>query len=86
MSDETINVIRRPRPEPAEIKLPDGDSLVPRKKFVTEEVHTSERSARRWDFPTTYISGIAYIKRNESLQILADRVKRRNQPVKRRRA
>ena len=83
MSDE---IIRRPRSDPAEIKLPNGDSLVPRKKFVKDEVHTSERSARRFDFPTTYISGVAYVLRNESLQILADKVTRRNQPTKRRRA
>ena len=84
-NEETVTVIRRPRPIPAEIKLPDGDSLVPRKKFVKEEVHTSERSARRFDFPTTYISGVAYVKRNASLQILADKVTRRNEPQKRRR-
>ena len=86
MSDDVVDVIRRPRPEPIEIKLPDGDSLVPRKKFVIEELRTSERSARRFDFPTTYISGVAFVKRNESLQILADKVKRRNPPAKRRRA
>ena len=83
MSDKTI--IRRPRPEPIEIKLPDGESLVPRKKFVTEEIRTSERSARRYDFPTVYISGVAFVKRNASLQILADKAKQRMQPTKRRR-
>ena len=38
------------------------------------------------NFPTIYIGGVAYVLRNASLQILADKVTRRNQPAKRRRA
>ena len=38
------------------------------------------------NLPTIYIGGHAYIARNASLKIIADRVQRRNQPAKRRRA
>ncbi len=66
------------------IALPDGETLILRDKFAAE-IGISDRTARRLNLPTTYISGAAFVKRNASLQILADSAKRRNQPQKPRR-
>jgi hypothetical protein len=71
----------RPRQRVPEIRLPGGDVLVPRKDFCGG-LGFSERSGRKkWNFPTTYIAGIAYVQRNASLQIIADTVERPNQPA-----
>jgi hypothetical protein len=68
-----------------QIALPDGDTLVPREIFANE-VGTSDRTARRMDLPTVFVGGFAFVKRNASLQIIADKAKRKNPPQKRRRA
>ena len=87
MSDiATINpttpAVRRPRQRQRvpEVRLPGGDVLVPRATFVGE-LGVTERTARRWNFPTTYIGGIAFVQRDASLQIIAASVRRRNQKV-----
>jgi hypothetical protein len=68
-----------------QIALPDGDTLVPREVFANS-VGISDRTARRMDFPTVFVAGFAFVKRNASLQVIADKVKRKNAPQKRRRA
>jgi hypothetical protein len=87
MSDIALNTttpaLRRPRHRVAEIKLPNGDSLVPRADFANETLGTSEKTVQRLDLPTTYIAGVAYVQRNASLQIIAASVHRRNQPATR---
>jgi hypothetical protein len=70
---------RESRPD---IALPDGETLQPRVKFC-REIGITEKTATRWDLPTTYIGGCAYVTRNASLKILAGRVRRRHQPTKR---
>ena len=62
----------------AEIKMPDGDVLVPRASFAEDEIGTSDRTARRLNLPTTFVNGIAYVARNASLKIIAAGVKRPN--------
>jgi hypothetical protein len=86
MTDSTvIQRLRRPRCSVANIALPDGDALIPRKKFAEETVGISDRTARRLNLPTVLISGVAYVRRDASLKILADSAKRRNQEQRRRR-
>jgi hypothetical protein len=87
MSDiATINpttpAASRPRQRVPEIKLPGGDTLVPRADFVSK-LGVCERTAKRWDLPTTYIGGVAFVQRDASLQIIASTVHRRNQPAAR---
>jgi hypothetical protein len=55
-----------------------------RELFARTVLGVSERTAARMDLPTTLISGIAYVTRDASIKIVADKVKRKNQPVKRR--
>jgi hypothetical protein len=75
--------LTRPKRRPS-IPTPDGDSLDPRAVFA-ENIGASEKTVARMNLPTTYVAGIAYVKRNASLQIIANGVKRRNQPSTRRR-
>lgn len=77
MSD--LVTTRRP-----DIKLPDGDVLKPRRDFA-RNIGVSDRTAQRMNLPTAYVGGVAYVLCNESLQIVAERVKRRNQPPQQRR-
>jgi hypothetical protein len=74
--------VRRPRQRQRvpEVKLPNGDVLVPRADFVGT-LGVTERTARRWNFPTTYLAGVAFVQRDASLQIIAASVHRRNQPA-----
>jgi hypothetical protein len=85
MSDNIPNEVRRPQRGVSEIPLPDGDTLVLREKFAKNEVGVCDRSARRMNLPTVFVGGRPFVKRNASLQIIADQVKRKNQPPKRRR-
>jgi hypothetical protein len=79
---------RRPRRRhvPRRISMPDGEVMELRRQFAEEELSVCDRTATRMNLPTIYIGGHAYIARNASLRIIADRVQRRNQPAKRRRA
>ena len=67
------------------IELPDGDVLQPRREFARDELGVSDKTAQRMNLPTTYIGNLAYVARNASLKIVAERVHRRNQPPVRRR-
>jgi hypothetical protein len=88
MTDTTViqRSRRRPRCSVASIALPDGDALIPRTKFAEETIGISDRTARRLNLPTVYISGVAYVRRDASLKIIADSATRKNQPQRRRRA
>ena len=86
MSDiSTIGTPRRTREMRPNIKLPDGEVLVPRAIFARDNLGVCDKTCRRWDLPTTYVGGVAYVARNASLKIVAERVRRRNQPSQRRR-
>ena len=67
---------RRKRPH---IQLANGDFLEPRFEWAGG-VGISDKTAGRMNLPTTYISNVAYVLHNASTQILADRVRRRNEP------
>jgi hypothetical protein len=85
MADKIPNPHSRRGKRVDQIALPDGDALVPREVFANE-VGVSDRTARRMDLPTVFVAGFAFVKRNASLQVIADKVKRKNMPPKRRRA
>jgi hypothetical protein len=86
MTDETTvtprstRVLKQDRPS---IELPDGDFLDPRIVWA-HGVGISDDAAKGLGLETVYIGGVAYIRRNQSLQTLADRAKRRNEPPARR--
>ncbi len=73
----------RTRQSRQDIVLPDGETLTPRVKFANDDIGVSERTAARMNLPTTYIGGVAYVARNASLRVVAERVARRNQPARR---
>jgi hypothetical protein len=86
MSDTSIKeIIRRPRRTLSQIEIP-GDVLIPRKDFARDVIGVCERTATRMNLETVYVGGVAFVARNASLKIVADLVKRPNQPPKRRRA
>lgn len=58
--------------------------LEPRANFAGE-MGVCDKTASRMNLPTTYLGGVAYVARNASLKIVAERVRRRNQPQQRRR-
>jgi hypothetical protein len=62
------------------IQLPGGKTLIPRAEFAHDTLGEDERTTRRRNLPTTYISGVAYVDRDASLKIIADTVRRPNQP------
>jgi hypothetical protein len=62
------------------IELPGGKTLIPRAEFAGL-LGESERASRRRNLPTTYIGGVAYVDRDASLEIVAEGVKRLNQPA-----
>jgi hypothetical protein len=66
--------------EPHVIRLPDGDTLVLRDDFAAE-IRVTPRTVQRMNLPTTYLGGKAHVKRNASLKIIADSVRRPNQPT-----
>ena len=92
MSDLALNtsavrrtkVTRRAKERPR-IPLANGDFLEPRRQWAGG-VGISDKTAGRMNLPTTYISNVAYVLHNASTQILADRVRRRNEPPRRRKA
>jgi hypothetical protein len=64
------------RERPPEIAIPGGDVLVPRKLFASDVLGISDRSAKRLNLPTTRVGGMAYVARDASLQIIADKIRR----------
>ena len=75
---------RQTRDTRPDIILP-GEILRPRARFARENVYTCEKSVARMNLPTSYIGGIAHIAVNAAMKIYAERIKRRNEPVKHRR-
>jgi len=82
----TTDTSHRSRETRPNIQLLDGEVLVPRAVFARDNLGVCDRTCRRWDLPSTYVGGVAYIPRNASLRIVAERIHRRNQPPPRRRA
>jgi hypothetical protein len=72
---------REDRPD---IKLPNGEILTPRIKFA-DDVKLSEDTLRKLNLPTVYLAGVAHVKKNASLMLIANGAKRRNEPPARRR-
>ena len=83
MSTDVKEIIRRPRRTLPKIEIPGGETLKPRKDFAHDDLGVCERTVVRMNLPTVYVGGIAHIARNASLKIVADLVRRRNQPAKR---
>jgi hypothetical protein len=67
------------------IDLPSGDYLEPRAEFAERGLGVTDRTAKRMNLPTTYVGGVAYVPHNASLEVVARRVSRRNEPPARRR-
>jgi hypothetical protein len=85
MSTDTEERIVQHRTPLPEIIIP-GDVLMQRALFARDVLGVHERTVARMDLPSTYISGITYVARDASLKIIADKVRRRNQQPKKRRA
>ena len=86
MSDTSTALSARVRREARpRIYLPGGEVLEPRANFAAE-MGVCDKTAARMDLPTTYVGGVAYVARTASLKIVAERVRRRNQPRRRRKA
>jgi hypothetical protein len=79
MTDLTSTAARRPH-----IELPDGDILEPRREFARLRLGVSDKTVQRMNLPTTYIGNVAYVARYASLRVLSERLRRRNQPQRRR--
>jgi hypothetical protein len=86
MPDNIPNKSHRPQRGISEIALPDGDDLELRENFSNNTLGVCDRTVRRMNLPTVYIGGRPFLPRKKSLQIIADRAKRKNQPAKPRRA
>jgi hypothetical protein len=63
----------------------DGKIWRPRQRIAEEDIHVSDKSAKRYNFRTVYIGGVAYCPVEESLRDIAARARRRNEPPSRRR-
>lgn len=72
-----------PREARADIQLPNGKTLTPRFRFAAK-IGACDKTVARMNLPTTYIVGIPYIEDESSLQEIAGRARRRNEPAKRR--
>jgi hypothetical protein len=82
---ETVSGKKRRGPQPRRrIDLPNGDFLEPRTEFAAT-LGVVDRTCARLNLPTTYIGTVAYVAHNASLNVIAERVRRRNQPPQRRR-
>jgi hypothetical protein len=75
LSDIPTTTARRVRPH---IQL-KNDILVPRRDFA-DELGVTDRTCRRLNLPTTYVGNVAHVLRNASLDVIAQTVRRRNQP------
>jgi hypothetical protein len=63
-----------------DIVLPSGEIAMPRARFAKTKLHVSDRTAARMNLPTIYMGGVAHVLVNESMEIVAARAERRNQP------
>jgi hypothetical protein len=91
MSDVISETAAKPRGRPPgrqprdRIDLPDGDYLEPRYKFAEEVLGVCDKTVARMNLPTTYVSNVAMVKHGASLKIIAEGVRRRNEPLPKRR-
>jgi hypothetical protein len=77
MSDSSpVNARRGPG---RHIELPINDTLMPRKEFAEDVLGVTDKTASRMNLPTAYIGNVAHILKNESLRVVAERVRRPNQ-------
>jgi hypothetical protein len=60
------------------------DTLTPRAKFAREILGVSERGLQKYDLKTATVGVVVYVPLNHSLQVVADTVKSRNPPQRRR--
>jgi hypothetical protein len=67
------------------IELAD-DVLMPRRELAEDILGVTDKTASRMNLSTTYIGNIAYVPKNESLRVVAARVRRPNQRPPRKRA
>ena len=72
---------RRPRRSSIDV---GGDTLKPRRLFATEDLGVSDKTASRMNLPTIIVGGVAHVAVNASRKVIADRVRQRQQPKKRR--
>jgi len=79
--DPSDTLRRRGRHVRRHIELPDGRTLIPRKEFSDDILGENERTTRRRNLPTIYISNVAYIDRDAGLKTIAESVRRFNQPT-----
>jgi len=85
-NDSTATAPRRfKREHRPDIALPNGKKLQPRRHFA-DEIGVSERTVKRLNPPTTYVGNVAYIEPDATVQLIADTLKRKNQPIKQRKA
>ena len=61
------------------IPLPNRDFLEPRRPWAGG-VGISDKTAAGMNLPTAYVGNVAYVPHNRSIEILAERVRQRNQP------
>ena len=64
------------------ITLRNGEVLEPRRDFA-QALGVSDKTAQRMNLPTTYIANVAYVARDASLMLIADRLRRKQQPRRR---
>ncbi len=86
MSDQSSqNTVKSRRPHPRHHIEIAGDVLMPRDEFALEVLGVCTKTAARMNLPTTYIGGLAFVARDASLKIVAEKVRQRNQPPARNR-
>jgi len=76
MSDKSPTTAQR-RPG-VHVELAD-DVLMPRREFAEDILGVTDKTAARMGLPTTYLSNVAHVLKNESLRLVAARVRRPNQ-------
>jgi hypothetical protein len=85
LSPGTSQNHRSKHQRPTTIELPDGRTLEQRAHFAENTLGVTDKTAQRMNLPTTYMGNVAYVDRNGSLEIVAARIKHRNQPPPKRR-
>jgi hypothetical protein len=83
LSPDTSQSHRSKRHRPITIELPNGQTLEQRAHFA-DGLGVTDKTVKRLNAPTTYIGNVAYVDRGAALEVLAARIKHRNQPARRR--
>lgn len=68
-----------------DITLPNGRVLTPR-GHLADDLKIHDRTLARMNVPSTEFGGVIYVDRDATLQMIGERVGRRNDPVRRARA